>query len=388
MDLELSDDQQELRRSVRAVLDREAPLSVARAVVETGEPATSLQRTMADLDWFGLSVPEHAGGMGLGLTEAGIVAQELGRTVAPGPFVATMTQYVPAVVLAGSPEQQAELLAPVVAGTSAGALALADHPRRCSVDAVTSVARREGEQWALEGVKRSVLAAEGDRVAVVARVADPTTGDAAPGGGLGLFVVDTDQVKVRPVRAVDTTRTLIDLSLEGTVVGPERVLGEPGSPEVADAVVRATEHAAMGLALELLGVCDALLELTLAYAKDRHQFGVPIGQFQAVKHKMTDDYVAVQRARALCYFALAAIEEDDARRPLAVAMAKAAAGECQARVCQDTTQTFGGIGFTWEHDLHLFTKRAKTSAALFGGAAEHRKVVARLLGVGQLPPIS
>jgi alkylation response protein AidB-like acyl-CoA dehydrogenase len=385
VDLELTDDQQELRRSVRSVLDREAPLSVARHVVETGEQPADLTKTMADLDWFGLSVPEAAGGMGLGLIETGIVVEELGRTVAPGHFTASMTQYVPAVVLAGSPEQQAELLAPVVAGTSAGALALADHPRRASVDAIATVARQDGDQWALEGTKRSVLAAEGDRVVVVARVADPATGDPAPDGGLGLFVVDTDEVKVRPVKALDATRPLIDISLEGTVVGVDRVLGRPGSPEVADAVTRAAEHAAVGIALELLGVCEALLELTIAYAKDRHQFGVPIGQFQAVKHKMTDDYVAVQRARALAYFALAAIDEDEARRPLAVAMAKAAAGECQAQVCQDATQTFGGIGFTWEHDLHLFTKRAKTAAALFGGASEHRRTVARLLGVDKLP---
>jgi alkylation response protein AidB-like acyl-CoA dehydrogenase len=229
----------------------------------------------------------------------------------------------------------------------------------------------------LHGTKRSVLAAEGDRLVAVARV----SGQPGDEGGLGLFVVDGDQVKVDPLRSLDPTRPLLDVQLDGAVVPADRVLGEPGSPEVAEAITRTVEQAATGLALEIVATCDALLELAVAYAIDRKQFGVPIGTFQAVKHKMADCYVAVQRARALAYFAVAAIEENDPRRPLAVAMAKAAAGDCQRQVTQDAFQTFGGIGFTWEHDQHLYVRRAKTSAALFGGATAHRKVVAASLGI-------
>jgi alkylation response protein AidB-like acyl-CoA dehydrogenase len=377
VDLELTDDQNDLRQSVQAVLERECPISVARRVTESGEPATELWRTMAGLDWFGLSVPEHAGGLGLGFTEVAVVTEELGRRVAPGPFLATMTQFVPTVAGAGTDDQVAELLAPVVAGESAGALAISDHPRHWDPASVSATATRDGRSWTLEGTKRSVLAAEGDRLVVVARV----SGTPGEPGGLGLFVVDGDQVKADTIKSLDASRSLIDVHLDGVTVSTERVLGEPGSPAVADALTRAIEQAAVGLALEIVGTCDALLNLAVAYAIDRKQFGVPIGTFQAVKHKMSDCFVAVQRARALAWFAVAAIEEDDPRRPMAVAMAKAAAGECQRQVVQDAFQTFGGIGFTWEHDQHLYVKRAKTAATLFGSAAEHRKVVAAHLGV-------
>lgn len=378
MDLEFTSDQNDLRASVRAVLSRECPTSLVRRVVETGEPADDLHRTMAELDWFGLSVPEPAGGLGLGFAEVGVVVEELGRVIAPGPYLATMTQFVPVVTAAGSPEQHEALLGPVATGSAAGALALADHPRRWELTGVTATATPlNGSRWELSGTKRAVLASPGDLLAVVAR-----TG-AGDDPALGVFVVEGGQVKSDPVRALDASRTLIDVHLDGTVVEAERVLGVPGSPEVAAAVTSAVEQAAVGIALELVGLCDALLALTVQYANDRRQFDTPIGRFQAVKHKMADCFVAVQRARALACFAVAAISEDDPRRAMAVSMAKAAAGECQQLVCQHATQTFGGIGFTWEHDLHLHAKRAMTVSALFGGAADHRMAVARRLNLAR-----
>ena len=160
-----------------------------------------------------------------------------------------------------------------------------------------------------------------------------------------------------------------------------RVLGAPGSIETTRAVVRAVEEATAALALETVGACDALFQMVLAYVKDRKQFGVPVGSFQAMKHKMSNMFLAVERARALCYFAVAAIEEDTPGRAAAVAMAKAASDDCQRLVCREAFQSFGGIGFTWEHDSHLFIKRAETSAVLLGGAAEHSVAVAASLGI-------
>jgi alkylation response protein AidB-like acyl-CoA dehydrogenase len=377
VDLELTDDQNDLRQSVQAVLERECPIALARRVVETGEQPDALWRTMAELDWFGLSVPEAAGGLGLGFTEVAVVVEELGRRVAPGPFLATMTQYVPTVVALGTDEQVATLLGPVAAGQSSGALALADHPRRWEPTWVSSTARPGEGGWVLSGTKRAVLAGEDDALVVVARV-DGVPGDAA---GRGLFVVPAGQGERRPVAGLDASRPLCDVVLDGVTVPDERVLGQAGSDEVGRVVDRVAEVAALGLAVELVGTCGALLDLAVAYAIDRRQFGVPIGTFQGVKHKMADCYVALQRARALTTFAVAAVAEDDPRRTVAVAMAKAAAGECQHRVCQDAFQTFGGIGFTWEHDQQLFVKRAVTAAALFGSAADHRRVVASDLGI-------
>lgn len=393
LDLELTDDQAELRGSVRTFLTRECPPELVRRVVETGEPARELWAAMARLDWPALAVPEACGGIGLTFVEVAVVVEELGAVAAPGPFLATATQYVPVVHQAGSAEQQATFLGPVAAGECTGTLALADHPRRWRPVDVTATAERTSGGWTLHGEKQAVLVAPDDQeVVVVARVA---TGRSASGvdaddralaghdlaAGLGLFVVPAAALDIRPLRSLDASRPLATVGLEGATVADDRVLGEPGSPEVAAALTRALEEAAVALALETVGTCQTLFDLTLQHAKDRHQFGVPIGSFQAVKHKLADLYVALERARALAYFAVAAIAEDDPRRALACAMAKAAADDCQRLVCREAIQTFGGIGFTWEADLHLYVKRAQTSGTLFGSAADHRLTVARLLAV-------
>ncbi len=185
-----------------------------------------------------------------------------------------------------------------------------------------------------------------------------------------------------PVRSLDATRPLCTLTLERVVVPDDRALGEPGTGASTAGVLRALEEAKVGLALETVGTCDALFQMVLAYVKDRKQFGVPIGSFQAVKHKMADMFLAIERARALCYFAVAAIDEDTPDRAVAVAMAKAASDDCQRLVCRGSFQSFGGIGFTWEHDSQLFIKRAETTGALLGGSQLHSLAVAASLGVG------
>jgi alkylation response protein AidB-like acyl-CoA dehydrogenase len=386
VDLEFSDEQAELRTSVRAFLERECPPSRVRSVVETGEPAADLWAAMVGLDWPALNVPEDCGGMGLGFAEVAVVAEELGTAIAPVPYLPTATQFVPAVAEAAGAEQRRRLLGPVAAGERTGALAVADHPSRWTVAGVTATAERAAGGWALHGEKQAVMVtpatAGSTDVVVAARVAG-APGDPA---GVGLFVVPAPTLSLRPVRTLDASRPLAAAGLDGVVVPDDRVLGDPGGEAVAAALARALEMAAVALALEAVGTCQALFDLTLQHAKDRHQFGVPIGSFQAVKHRMADGYIALERARALCYFAVAAIAEGDPRRALAAAMAKAGADDCQRLVCQDSIQTFGGIGFTWEADVHLYVKRAQSSGALFGSAAEHRLAVARLLGVGAGAP--
>jgi alkylation response protein AidB-like acyl-CoA dehydrogenase len=374
VDLEYTEDQEELRQSVRAFLAAECPPSVVRRVVETGEPARDLWAAMVGLDWPALNVPEDCGGMGLGTAEVSVVVEELGAVAAPGPYLATASQFVPAVSLAGTAEQRARYLEPVSAGERVGALALADHPRCWSVDDVTATAERAAGGWTLRGEKHGVLIGPGDDadVVVAARV---------DGGGLGLFVVPASALDIRAVRSLDGSRPLSRIVLDGTAVPAEAALGEAGSPAVAAALTRTVEEAALALSLEAVGACRTLFAMTLQHAKDRHQFGVPIGSFQAVKHKLADVHLALERARALALFAVAAAGEDDPRLALAIAMAKAAADDCQRLVCQEAIQTFGGIGFTWESDVHLYVKRAQAAGALFGSAADHRMAVARHLGV-------
>jgi alkylation response protein AidB-like acyl-CoA dehydrogenase len=372
VELEFTGEQEELRDSVRSFLEKECPPDLVRAVVETGEPAEKLWASMVALDWPALAVPEDDGGLGLSIVETAVVVEELGRSIAPGPFLTTVTQFAPVVREAGTPEQRQRFLSAVASGTVTGVLALADHQRGWAVDDVTMRAEHADGGWVLDGVKHGLMVGHGvDELAVVARVGD----------GLGAFVVPATQGGLTAVHSLDASRPLATATFERVLVPEERGLGEPGSTGSTIAISRAVQESTLALALETIGTCDALFAMVLAYVKDRHQFGVPVGSFQAVKHKMANMFLAVERARSLCYYAVAAVNEDTPSRATAVSMAKAATDECQRLVVRDSLQSFGGIGFTWEHDAQLFFKRAETDGALFGGSAEHLLAVAGGLGV-------
>ena len=384
MELEFTDEQQELRSTVRSFLERECPISLVRSVVEKGVPADDLWAHMVALGWPALTVPEEIGGLGLGFVELAVVTEELGRVVAPGPFLATVTQFVPAVRHAGTPEQQERFLGSVAEGEVTGTLAVGGN---VSAEPVSG-------GWEIRGTVRHVLDGErADEIAVAARVDD----------GWGLFVVPTAAVRATAESVLDQTRPLATVEIDAAVVDGERALGVPGGAE--SALDRAVEEAIAALALEMVGTCQSIFDVAIDHARERHQFGVPIGSFQAIKHKFADMLVALERARATAYYAAATVAEEDASlvfdprrrrfgsngpdlvgneassRPMAVAMAKAAAGDAQRRIAQEGVQIMGGIGYTWEHDMHLYVKRAKSGDALLGTSSHHRARVARLLGL-------
>lgn len=372
MDLEFTSEQEELRASVRSFLSKECTVADVRAIVESGDPPTALWQSMVTLDWPALAVPEAHGGIGLTFVETAVVVEELGRSVAPGPLLTTISQFAPVVREAGTREQRQRFLSDVASGACTGVIALADHPTGWSLGDVSMPARRGEGGWVLDGTKHGVMVGHGvDEVAVVARVGD----------GLGVFVVPAVEAGLSAVHSLDTSRPVATASLERVLVPDDRTLGEPGSIETSRAVSRVLDEATTALALETVGACDALFQMVLAYVKDRKQFGVPVGSFQAIKHKMSNMFLALERARSLCYFAVAAIAEDTPERTTAVAMAKAASDDCQHLVCRESLQSFGGIGFTWEHDGHFFMKRATADGALLGGAGLHALTVAAALGV-------
>jgi alkylation response protein AidB-like acyl-CoA dehydrogenase len=315
-------------------------------------------------------VPEAYGGMGLGMVELAVLAEELGRAVAPGPLFATVAMFVPVVREAGTEEQRQRFLAPVADGTITGTVAVAEAAGSWEPDDVEAVARPDGDGWVLAGTKHYVVS--GDRVGeiVVAARVD---------GGLGLFVVPSADVRPAAMRTLDGTRRLVSVGLDGVRVPGDRVLGPPGG--AGPALRRALEEATAALSMELVGTCSAIFDIALDYAKVREQFGVKIGSFQAMKHKFADMFVALEAARATSYFAAVAIAEEDDRRSMAASMAKALAGDAERRIAQEGIQSLGGIGYTWEHDMHLYVKRAMSSAALLGTAERHRERVAALLGV-------
>jgi alkylation response protein AidB-like acyl-CoA dehydrogenase len=375
VELELSEDQAALQESVRAVLAREAPMTLVRAVVEDHKHAEDLWREMVALDWPALAVPEPDGGLGLGFVELAVVAEQLGRVLAPAPFLATATQFVPAVLAAGSPDQRHRFLGAVATDGIVGTLAVAEAPGLFGPAGIAAVAVPDGEGFVLDGQKSFVFDADvADEVVVAARLPG-TVGEE----GIGLFVVPRGSFVAEPIDSLDATRTYATVVLDGTRVGADRVLGRAGAagPVLAAVVGEAT----VALAAEMVGTCQAIFDIVHAYVQEREQFGVKVGSFQAVKHKLANMYVALESARATTYFAAATIAENDDRRPVAVSMAKASVGDCQKLMAQEGIQCLGGIGYTWEHDMHLYVKRAKAGAALFGTGAEHLERLSHLVGL-------
>ena len=373
MDFEFTDDQLELRDGARKVLESACPPSLVRAVYEGADEAPAqvaeLWQTLVGLDWPALGVAEEHGGMGLGVIEVGVVVEELGRAVAPTPYLATITQLLPFLREAGSSFR----LADVAAGACTGTMAVAEDGR-WRTDAIRTEAVPAGNGgWALRGTKSHVVdGATADELVVVARGSD---------GALGVFVVAAEQVAAAPITVIDPTLPVATVVLDGAEVDGDRVLVEPGDPRAETVVERALQEATTALALSTVASCRAVFETTVQYAKDREQFGKPIGSFQAVKHRLADAYLAVERAASLAYFATLTIAEEDPRRAVATSMAKAAAGDCQRLVAGDGLQLHGGVGFTWEHDLHFGLKRAKAGDLLLGTGATHRAHLAELLGL-------
>jgi alkylation response protein AidB-like acyl-CoA dehydrogenase len=332
MQLDFTSDQEELRSSVRGVLEKECTRALVREHVDhvvLGEPSdvnNKLWRTFVSLDWPALTIAEEHGGIGLGYPELAVVAEELGRVLALGPLLTTIAGFVP---LLREAEGGAPWLAKVASGEISGAAAFTSEPVLC-----------------------------GAEVDVIAAVVD---------GEIALVPPTVTRV----IESLDATRSLVDIEVGE---GPRL----PISPE---GVQRALQEMTVAIAFELVGTCQTIFDTNLQYAKERQQFGVPIGSFQAVKHKLANMFVAIERARALCMFAAATINEDDDRRSTATSAAKAAAGDCQKLVASDGIQLLGGIGYTWEHDQHFYVKRAKVSDALFGNAPHHRQKIADALGL-------
>jgi alkylation response protein AidB-like acyl-CoA dehydrogenase len=368
VDFDLSDDQLALRQAVRDVAERECPTTLVRAVVDGTDDAADLWTTYVGLDWPSLTIPEADGGMGYTAVELALVLDELGRVADPSPFLATTSQYAPLVreAFADRDDVRRELLGAVAAGTT-GAGAFAAH----EVQAEPAGSGDGG--WTLRGTARVVVDGDrAERVAVAAAAAD----------GVGVFVVDAAELTATRRPAFDGSFHVADVALEGVTVAEGRAAT---GPEVEVAVERALEEALVGISAATVGAAQRLFELALDHIKDRKQFNVAIGSFQALKHMAVDVYIAIERARALCQFAGLLIAEDDPRRAVTASMAKAAAGDAQRIAVQHGIQFFGGLGYTWENDLQLFVRRAKVGELLLGSAAHHRARVARAT-LSSLPP--
>jgi alkylation response protein AidB-like acyl-CoA dehydrogenase len=371
MDFELSEEQVALQRVMRELVDDDCPPSLVRGVAESRDGAAqateALWETLVDMDLPGLTVPPSAGGSGATAVELVIVLEELGRGADPTPFLSTTSAYVPLVREAFG-DGGGDLLSAVCSG-STGAAALSDDTTGSTGELWATA---EGDTWRLTGTTRHVMDADRvDELAVTARLGD----SAGRGEDLGVFVLPTREAIVSRTPSFDATVHVCDLRLDGVVVPAERSAVGPG---VAAAAERALQEMVTGIAAVTVGACERILEMALDHVRSRHQFGVPIGSFQAVKTLAVDMFVAIQRARALTEFAALAIAEDDPRRAVAPSMAKVAAGDAQRLAARHGVQLFGGLGYTWENDLQLFVRRAMAGELLGGTSREHR---ARVAGV-------
>ncbi|MDT5317233.1 MAG: hypothetical protein QOE74_6253 [Mycobacterium sp.] len=322
--LELDADQRLWQETVRDAVGKQCPATLVRNVAEDGADPLPLWNTYVEAGWTELVDPENA-------VELAIVLEELGRATDPTPFLATMSQFAPLVGDRFDPQKSGTAL----------------H------DGVS--AHRDADGWILNGTSRHVL--DGDRAERLAVVT-----------AAGVFLVDAGAATTRRSDVFDPVLHVAEVTLSGVHVADADRL-------CVDAE-KARHLALTGMAMTMVGACQRILDLALEHVKSRYQFGVPIGSFQAIQHKAVDMHVAIERARALGYFAALTIAADDPRRRLAAAMAKASAGECQSVVFRHGMQMFGAMGFTWENDLQFALKRAKAGELLLGGAAEHRAMIA------------
>ena len=372
-------EQESLRTAARAFLrDHSSPTHVRRAMAtEAGWDPEVWRRIGADLGWTSIIVPEAYGGAGLGWVELVGLMEEMGAALLCAPFFSTVCLAANALLLGGTEEQKEEHLPAVAAGGTIATLALTEPAGRWDASGIEVVATRDGGDFVLDGVKRFVLDGHTARLLVVATRRPGSQGTE----GVSLFLVpgDAPGVERRALPTMDQTRKQAEVRLRRVRVPKSALMGEEGD---AWPVLAATlDRAAVALAAEQVGGAQRCLDMAVDYAKQRVQFGRPIGSFQAIKHKCADMLLRVESARSAAYYAGWAAATGDAELPALAALAKAYCSDAYFHCAAQNIQIHGGIGFTWEHDAHLYFKRAKSSETLLGDAAYHRELVAQRIGL-------
>jgi alkylation response protein AidB-like acyl-CoA dehydrogenase len=368
---QLTDEQQQLRAMVRDLAtDRGSAERVRQVMLEEGGFDASTWRELAELGLVGLIIPEEHGGAGASFLELSIVFEELGRRLVPVPLLSALLGTT-AIQHAGSAEQLGAHLPAIAAGGTTVALSHLDAGGRLTADPGVA-ARRDGEGWVLTGEAGYVV----DGLAADLLVTAATTED-----GLQLFVVagDAEGLTREAIPVLDLTRPMAGVTYRDVRVDEAARL--TGGDPVA-ALHAALTDASVALACEQVGGAQHLLEMTTAYARERLQFGRAIGSFQAVKHKLAEALVQLEAARSAAMHAARVIANGDAEeRAIAVPMAASLCAEAYEDIAADSIQLHGGIGFTWEHDAHLYFKRAKATKLLLGDPKTHRRLLADALGL-------
>jgi alkylation response protein AidB-like acyl-CoA dehydrogenase len=378
VDFALSSDQLLLRNSARSYLDEHCKPGTVRALWDDPRGMSDVMwKEMAQLGWLGLALPEAHGGSDLGMVETAILLDELGRVAAPTPYLTTVLA-AHAIARAGTGAQKDRWLPAIASGGVRATVALVDADLDWDPAATGTRAERRGTGYALSGVKQ---------FAPWAHVAQVLLIPARAPEGLALFLVDPASrgLAMTPVIAMDPSAHWVTLALDGVPVAGDAVVGTPGDagPLLEDLLRRG----AVGAAAEMLGTARRCLDMSVSYAKVREQFGQPIGSFQAIRHKCAEMLLDVENSHAATYYAAWALDAGAEDQDMAASVAKAYVGDAARKVCGESIQVHGGIGFTWEFDLHLYFKRAKALEPMYGDADHHRERLVRHITGGSLAPL-
>jgi alkylation response protein AidB-like acyl-CoA dehydrogenase len=366
-----SEEQEELRRSVRRFCEDKSPETEVRRLMETTEGYdTAVWEQMASqLGLQGIAIPEEYGGSGYSYVELTVIFEEMGRALLCAPYFASVALAANLLATSGDEAAKKDYLPGIASGETIATVALAEASGRWDEAGVTLAATRAGDSWTLTGEKLYVLDGHiANLVLVAARTA----------AGVSVFAVEAGAsgFTAEPLSTMDQTRKQARLRFDAT---PARLIGTDG--EGWTAISKMLDLAVVALAAEQVGGAQRVLEMAVDYAKNRVQFGRPIGSFQAIKHKCADMLLEVESAKSAAYYAGWAAAEDNDELPVVASLAKSYCSEAYFHATAENIQIHGGIGFTWEHPAHLYFKRAKSSELLFGDPTYHRELLAQRIGI-------
>ncbi len=376
MNFGFTEEQEELRQITRRFLDEKSSSSEVRRLMETDEGFDEgVWKQMAqELGAPSIHIPEAYGGQGFTFVELGIMLEEMGRVLLCAPFFSTVALAANAILNAGTDDQKTELLPGIAAGESTATLAFTEPAGRWGADGITMEARPSGDGAVLDGEKMFVVDGHtADVIVVVARTPGTSGTD-----GISFFTVAGDAAGLTrtPLTTMDQTRKQARLGFSGVEARP---LGPSGDGWAA--LSRTLDQAAIALCNEMVGGAQKVLDMSVDYAKERVQFGRPIGSFQAIKHKCADMLLEVESAKSAAYYGAWCAAEDNDEVPVVASLAKAYCSDAYFHASAENIQIHGGIGFTWEHDAHLYFKRAKSSEIFLGDATYHRELLAQRIGL-------
>ncbi len=368
MNFAFSEEQDELRKSVRRFLDEKSPVTEVRRLMETteGYDAAVWKQMGEQLGLQGLAIPEEFGGSGYGYVELGVIFEEMGRALLCAPFFSTVALAANALLASGDKAAQAKFLPGIADGSTIATVAFTEANGKWSEDGIGATATADGK---ITGEKMFVLDGHvAGLLLVAARSAE----------GVSLYAVDKGAagLTVEALSTMDQTRKQAKVTLSST---PGTLVGAAGTGWAT--LTKMLDKAAIALAAEQVGGAQKVLDMSVEYAKVRVQFGRPIGSFQAIKHKCADMLLEVESAKSAAYYAMWAASEDNDEVPVVASLAKAYCSDAYFHAAAENIQIHGGIGFTWEHDAHLYFKRAKTSELLLGDPTYHRELLAQRIGI-------